>query len=98
VVVGAGAGAGAAGNAAAERLREDGFTGQLHLVGAEVQRDPGGVGREPQMSSSGMAGDAGADGKQPEPQSFRLPSSGVVVGQGEHLEPGGEFHGQGDDR
>jgi len=38
VVVGAGAGAGAAGNAAAERLREGGFTGQLHLVGAEVHR------------------------------------------------------------
>jgi len=49
------------------------------------------------MSSPGMAGDAGGDGKQSEPQPFRLPSSGVVVGQGEHLEPGGEFHGQGDD-
>ena len=49
------------------------------------------------MSSSGMAGDAGGDGKQSEPQPFWLPPSGVVVGQGEHLEPGGEFHGQGDD-
>ena len=44
-----------------------------------------------------MVGDAGGDGKQSEPHPFRLPPSGVVVGQGEHLEPGSELHGQGDD-
>jgi hypothetical protein len=38
------------------------------------------------MSSSGMVGDAGSDGEQSEPQPFRLPPAGVVVGQGEHLE------------
>lgn len=42
-----------------------------------------------------MAADSGGGGKQSQAQSFGFPASGGVLGQCQHLHPGGEFTGQG---
>jgi len=37
------------------------------------------------------------DSEQPQPQAFGFPAASGVVGQGEHLHPGGDLYGEGDD-
>jgi len=58
---------------------------------------PGGVGGQPEAVSSGVADEAAGDGEQPQPQAFGFPPTGGVVGEGQHLQPGGEFDGEADD-
>jgi hypothetical protein len=47
--------------------------------------------------SAAGAGDRGGDGEQSQPEPFGFPPAGLVVGQGEHLHPGGDLDGQRDD-
>ena len=49
---------------------------------------------EPQTSPA--AGEAGGDGEQAQPEAFRFPAAGGP-GEGEHLRPGDQLAGEGDD-
>lgn len=63
----------------------------------DEQRRPGCVCGQMQASGSAVVSDSGGDGEQSQPQSFGFPPSCGVVGEGQHLEPGGELDGEGDD-
>jgi len=51
-----------------------------------------------QASGSAVVSEPGSDREQPESESFGFPPACRVLGEGEHLKPGGELDGQGDDR
>ena len=51
---------------------------------------------EPQPQAAAAADEAPGDGEQAQPEPFRFPAAGGP-GQGEHLHPGQQFAGQGDD-
>ncbi len=51
-----------------------------------------------QPAAPAVVSDPSGDREQPEPESFGFPPACGVVDEGEHLKPGGELDGQGDDR
>jgi len=57
---------------------------------------PGGVRREPESASSGVADEATGDREQAQPKPFGFPAARWVVGEGQHLQPGGELDGETD--
>lgn len=50
-----------------------------------------------QRDDAGVMGEVGGQGEEPQPQSLGLPAAGGMLGEGEHLGPGGDVAGQRDD-
>ena len=57
---------------------------------------PGPAGGEAEPQAAAAADEAPGAGEDPQPQPFGFPAAGGAV-QGEHLHPGEQFAGQGDD-
>jgi hypothetical protein len=57
---------------------------------------PGPLFGKPQPQAATAGGEAAGDGEEPKAQALGFPAAGVC-GQGEHLGPGEQFAGQGDD-
>jgi hypothetical protein len=57
---------------------------------------PRGVRGELESASSGVADEATGDREQAQPKPFGFPAPGSVVGEGQHLQSGGELDGETD--
>ena len=68
------------------------------LDGVDGESGPGCAGGEMQHHPPSGTGQHGGDGEQPETEPFRLPPSGLVAREGEHLQPGGELGGEREER
>ena len=67
------------------------------VQGVGDQPGPGCYLGEVEQDPSTGPGECGRHGEESEPEPFRFPPAGLMIGEGEHLHPGGEFGGQHDD-
>jgi len=58
---------------------------------------PGGVSGQSEPVEPGVADEAPGDREQAQPKAFGFPPPGWVIGEGQHLQPGGELDGERND-
>jgi len=60
-------------------------------------RSPGGVSGQSEPVEPGVADEAPGDREQAQPKAYGFPPPGWVIGEGQHLQPGGELDGERND-